>query len=512
MGGAFDRATQAAIDMAASGFGEAEQNAVQLGKALQDPIKGITALARSGVTFTNQEKEKIRVLVESGRILEAQNTILSAIETQVGGTAAATANASDRMREGMRVVKEEIGRGLAPAFEGLAEIAVKFGTWAEQNGPIVAAFAAAVGLTTVAITAVKAAMAVATAASAAYALAQTGLAAANLAVQASTVVGIATAVAAAATIVVLTKKVYDNAAANREAAKAALENERAQNALYGVFGKLDQVLDAWNMAKTEAIAKEKAQAEAAEDAAAAEKSRYDALKENLRTAKDALRAYVDQVSQAITKEVSLANAFSEAATTQREAQERLQSALADRASAYQDLNQAQRANDQNAYSAALRRVAEAERQVRDAQAAPARNYAAIFREQIAAARQFAGYVKELVKNGLGRAGLAQILDLGPVAGAQVAKDLLSGAGGLTISGLNADLAAIAAESTAAGMAIPGVSETLGARLGRSGANQYYITVNAGVGDKNEIGRQVVEILQQYEKRVGALPIKVRGGR
>jgi hypothetical protein len=82
VGGAFDRATKAAIDMAAAGFGDAEANAVQLGKALNDPIKGITALAKSGVTFTAQEKEKIKTLVESNKTLEAQQLILAAIETQ----------------------------------------------------------------------------------------------------------------------------------------------------------------------------------------------------------------------------------------------------------------------------------------------------------------------------------------------------------------------------------------------------------------------------------------------
>lgn len=57
VGGEFDRATKAAIDLAAAGFGSAEQNAVQLGKALNDPIKGLTSLSRSGVTFTETEKE-----------------------------------------------------------------------------------------------------------------------------------------------------------------------------------------------------------------------------------------------------------------------------------------------------------------------------------------------------------------------------------------------------------------------------------------------------------------------
>lgn len=117
MGGSFDRATQAAIDMAAAGFGEASQNAVQLGKALQDPIKGITALAKSGVTFTEAEKERIQTLVESNKMGEAQALVLAAIETQVGGTAEATANASDRMRVAFSQVMERLGGAVLPIFE-----------------------------------------------------------------------------------------------------------------------------------------------------------------------------------------------------------------------------------------------------------------------------------------------------------------------------------------------------------------------------------------------------------
>lgn len=119
-GGAFDRATQAAYDLASAGFGSAETNAVQLGKALQDPIKGITALARSGVTFTDAEKKRIKSLVESNKIGEAQNLVLKAIETQVGGTAAATATASDKMKVSWGELKETVGAQLAPAFNNLA--------------------------------------------------------------------------------------------------------------------------------------------------------------------------------------------------------------------------------------------------------------------------------------------------------------------------------------------------------------------------------------------------------
>ncbi len=125
VGGAFDRATVAAVDLAAAGFGAAEQNAVQLGKALQDPIKGITALARSGVTFTDSEKAKIKALVESNQMLKAQDTLLKAIETQVGGTAAATTTDTFRIQAAFGHVRDEIGTLLLPVVERFANFMVQ---------------------------------------------------------------------------------------------------------------------------------------------------------------------------------------------------------------------------------------------------------------------------------------------------------------------------------------------------------------------------------------------------
>ena len=120
-GGAFDRATVAALDLAAAGFGSAETNAVQLGKALQDPVKGITALGRAGVTFTEQEKAKIKTLVESGNLLGAQNMVLKAIETQVGGTAAAGASSFDKIKLSLMQVADAIGLAVLPLIEKLSD-------------------------------------------------------------------------------------------------------------------------------------------------------------------------------------------------------------------------------------------------------------------------------------------------------------------------------------------------------------------------------------------------------
>lgn len=85
----FTRATQASADLAARGFGSAESSAVQLGKALQDPTRGLLGLTRVGVTFTAQQRAQIKGLQEAGRLLDAQKVILAAVEKQVGGSARA---------------------------------------------------------------------------------------------------------------------------------------------------------------------------------------------------------------------------------------------------------------------------------------------------------------------------------------------------------------------------------------------------------------------------------------
>jgi hypothetical protein len=137
-GGVFDRATQAAVDLAAAGFGSVTGNAQQLGRALEDPIRGLTALTRSGVTFTAEQQELIKSLVESNQLLAAQDIVLQAIERQVGGVAEATANGSARIRQSFGILTEQIAMALAPAFERLVEFGLQFvddvAAWWDRNG------------------------------------------------------------------------------------------------------------------------------------------------------------------------------------------------------------------------------------------------------------------------------------------------------------------------------------------------------------------------------------------
>ncbi len=264
---------------------------------------------------------------------------------------------------------------------------------------------------------------------------------------------------------------------------------------------------AYEETKRQEEARKKAE-EAALKRAKAQADAYKNLKDRISDAKDAIRDYVANIRDQINAEVSLSSAFSTAQSQQADAADGVNQALAERRDAYEALNEAKAAKDRKAFAEATARVAAAEAAVTAAEAVKPKDYRTIFAEQIAAAKAFAGYVKQLAAAGLGKAGLAQILDLGPVAGAQVAKDLLAGTGGMSIASLNQDLADIATAGTAAGMAIPGFEAALGATVGGSAAAPTII-IQAGVGDPVAIGKEVAAVLNTYGAKTGGVPVTVK---
>ncbi len=84
-GDVFTEALNLSQDLAELGFGSIESGAVQLGKALEDPITGISALARVGVSFSAVQKDQIKRFVEANQLAKAQGLILGVLNKQVGG-------------------------------------------------------------------------------------------------------------------------------------------------------------------------------------------------------------------------------------------------------------------------------------------------------------------------------------------------------------------------------------------------------------------------------------------
>ncbi|WP_305047201.1 phage tail length tape measure family protein [Geoalkalibacter sp.] len=88
----FPQATEAILDMATRLNMDLKSAALQVGKALNDPAAGVSALTRAGVQFSEQQKNMIERLMQTGQTAEAQRVILRELETQFGGAARAARN------------------------------------------------------------------------------------------------------------------------------------------------------------------------------------------------------------------------------------------------------------------------------------------------------------------------------------------------------------------------------------------------------------------------------------
>jgi hypothetical protein len=85
----FSQATKITADLSVAFGKDLNGSAIVVGKALNDPVKGLGALSRVGIQFSEDQKKVIKGLVESGDTMKAQKMILKELETQVGGSAAA---------------------------------------------------------------------------------------------------------------------------------------------------------------------------------------------------------------------------------------------------------------------------------------------------------------------------------------------------------------------------------------------------------------------------------------
>lgn len=116
----FDRATTAALDMSAAMGTDVQSSILALGKALSNPVQGLTALRRAGVDFTQQQRDQVAAMVAVGDTLGAQQLIMAEVESQFAGSAEANATATDRMSVAWGNFLEKIGGPAASALEGLS--------------------------------------------------------------------------------------------------------------------------------------------------------------------------------------------------------------------------------------------------------------------------------------------------------------------------------------------------------------------------------------------------------
>lgn len=120
-GDIFLEATEGTLDFATALGRDLQTAALQVGKALNDPIQGLTALREVGVRFTAAQRDQIRALVEANDIVGAQRIILDGLQQSMGGAARAARNTLGGALESVKNAFGDLFEASGAAVEGTTE-------------------------------------------------------------------------------------------------------------------------------------------------------------------------------------------------------------------------------------------------------------------------------------------------------------------------------------------------------------------------------------------------------
>ncbi|MCF6271632.1 MAG: phage tail length tape measure family protein [Rhodobacteraceae bacterium] len=145
----FERAQKLSLDLSARLGQDLQSSAVMLGKALNDPVLGLTALSRVGITFTEQQKAMIKEMAAAGDVIGAQTIMLEELERQYSGQAAALANIdSGRLTQAMNSIgdaMEKVGAIMLPILADIADYIKRMAEKFQMLDPKTQKFIVAVG-------------------------------------------------------------------------------------------------------------------------------------------------------------------------------------------------------------------------------------------------------------------------------------------------------------------------------------------------------------------------------
>lgn len=152
----FKRTQAVALDLSTVLDGDLKSASIQLGKALNDPVKNLTALSRAGIQFSKEQTATIKTLAETNRLAEAQSLILDELERQYGGQAAAAAKVGlgpiQQLKNAWGDFLEQIGAAIMPFATKVSRALMVVVAMLQSMSPemkraivVVAGLAAAVG-------------------------------------------------------------------------------------------------------------------------------------------------------------------------------------------------------------------------------------------------------------------------------------------------------------------------------------------------------------------------------
>lgn len=133
----FNQSTRILTDMSVAMGTDMSKQAIQLGKALNDPIHGVSALAKVGVTFTEGQKATIKSLVDMGDTAGAQKIILAELNKEFGGSAKAAGDTLpgqiDKLKNAFGNMSGALVGAAVPALTSFLGLVTEKGLPALQN-------------------------------------------------------------------------------------------------------------------------------------------------------------------------------------------------------------------------------------------------------------------------------------------------------------------------------------------------------------------------------------------
>lgn len=152
----FPKATETMLDMSTALGTDLKGSAIQLGKALNDPMNGISALSRVGVSFTEEQKQSIATFMSQNNIIGAQKIILAELAKEFGGSAAAQAKTLSGQ---FQLLKNDFanlleafgnaltsGKGLPGLIDKMRSAIAAVQAWVEKNPALASSLLKIVGV------------------------------------------------------------------------------------------------------------------------------------------------------------------------------------------------------------------------------------------------------------------------------------------------------------------------------------------------------------------------------
>ena len=437
-------------------------------------------------------------LTPQNKSLAAQALILEQTNLQQGDFARTADGAANKQRiltAQIKDAKTNIGKGFLPVMAIAVGLLSQFAEFASDNAPLIVTMGVVIGGLAAAIVLVNGVMAGFSAIAAITTAANIALATSFTAVQVATVIGIATAVAGAATLAILAKKISgsvkankDNTSATKTAAEAQAQYEKMLKGLGSTTDDNTTKTDKNTEATKKADAAKKKLAEAAKKLAAELVVLKDALRDQMAKALETANGVLDEAvkkfdsfSKSVSDSIKSSFSFGNAQQSAAENVKAVADASDDVAKAQKAVAKAIADSDPEGLTKAYEDLAVANKKLSDAQATP-KTFLDNLKIQANKVKDFGVLVNRLLAAGLSESALQQVLAAGVDGGTLIAQELLGSAGAiLEANNLTAD--------------VQNIADT----VGLNSAKQFY---QAGVTAGANLVAGIQAVVDTYTIRLG----------